>query len=158
MDKMDERVLREEEYEVSLEDLKKESDEIAKKLKEPNKTIEERLKDLPEDFFQNSIDLDNGNSIDIPEESEDENSEQKEDENEEDISDEQFDYTMMELMYLKRFDRQPEDDNSDLYPTDWYKDPDYQKQFEILSEAVAENKRISETKGYSELRKGKNIR
>lgn len=154
MDEMDERVFREEEYEVSLEDLKKENDEIKDKLKKQNKTIEERLKDLPEDFFQNSLDLDNGISIDIPEESEDENSNQKE----EDISDEQFDYAMMELTYLKNFDREPEDDNSDLYPNDWFRNQDYKKQFEILAEAVAENKRIAETKGYKDLRKGKYTR
>lgn len=155
---MDERVFKEEEYEVSLEDLKKEDDEIKKKLKEQNKTIEERLKDLPEDFFQNSLDLDNGIAIDIPEESEDENSKQKEDKNEEDISDEQFDYAMMELTYLKNFDREPEDDNSDLYPNDWFRNQDYKKQFEILAEAVAENKRIADTKGYKDLRKGKYTR
>ncbi len=155
---MDERVFKEEEYEVSLEDLKKEDDEIKKKLKEQNKTIEERVKDLPEDFFQNSLDLDNGIAIDIPEESEDENSKQKEDKNEEDISDEQFDYAMMELTYLKNFDREPEDDNSDLYPNDWFRNQDYKKQFEILAEAVAENKRIADTKGYKDLRKGKYTR
>ena len=155
---MDERVFKEEEYEVSLEDLKKEDDEIKKKLKEQNKTIEERVKDLPEDFFQNSLDLDNGIAIDIPEESEDENSKQKKDKNEEDISDEQFDYAMMELTYLKNFDREPEDDNSDLYPNDWFRNQDYKKQFEILAEAVAENKRIADTKGYKDLRKGKYTR
>ncbi len=136
---MNETEYKDEEFEVSLEDLKKTSDEIERKANEKRKTLEERLKDLPEDFFDDKIDPNKEN----PEEPEEE------------ISDEQFDYVMMELMYLKRFDRQPEDDNSDLYPRDWFKDQDFQRQFEILAEAVAENKRITETKGYSELRKGK---
>ena len=31
----------------------------------------------------------------------------------------------------------------------------YKKQFEILAEAIAENKKIEETKGYGELHKGR---
>ncbi|MBQ1550814.1 MAG: hypothetical protein IIZ67_01820 [Bacilli bacterium] len=137
---------KEEEFAVSLEDLKKTSDEIKRKLEEQKanyKSVEERFKDLPEDFFQGRP-----NPID----------ESPEDEIIEDISDEQFDCVMMELMYLKRFDREPEDDNSDLYPRDWFTNPDYKKQFEILAEAVAENKKIVETKGYNEFRKGKYTR
>lgn len=138
---MDNKPFTEEGYKEAIEhfgSLAKELEEKNKELKkELEKGYEERIKELPEDLRE-KYKLD-----ELPEESEEE------------ISQEQFDYVMLELMYLDKFNREPTDDNHDLYPNGWFEDPDYKKQFEILAEAIAENKKIEETKGYGELHKGR---
>jgi len=154
---MDNKPFTEEGYKEAIEhfgSLAKELEEKNEELKkELEKGYEERIKELPEDLRE-KYKLD-----EIPEESEEENPEGSEEENpeefDEEISQEQFDYVMLELMYLDKFNREPTDDNHDLYPNGWFEDPDYKKQFEILAEAIAENKKIEETKGYGELHKGR---
>lgn len=112
-----------------------------KEVQNTNLTAEEILKGVPEDFIKERIDP-NRDKADILE----------------DISEEQADCIMLDLLYLENFDRKPEDNNIDLYPDGWFENPDYKKQFEILVEAVVEEKKIVDTKKYNELRKGKYTR
>ncbi len=107
-----------------------------------NGGIEERLKNLPDDFKKNiptppEDDLDLGDL---------------------DISEEQQAYIMMDLLYLENNNRKPEDNNIDLYPDDWFDNQDYEKQFKILAEAVFDNKKIVDTNAYQETKKGKYTR
>lgn len=150
---MDNKAFTEEGYKETLEYFEAFGKELEKKNAELKKEIEKgyegRIKELPEDLRE-KYKLDEVRS----EEPDEENPE----EIDEEISQEQFDYVMMELMYLDKFNREPTDDNHDLYPNGWFEDSDYKKQFEILAEAVAENKKIEETKGYSELHKGRYTR
>ena len=151
---MDEEDIKEKEFEESLAKLR----EIDKELEQQRKScerimqelkrlgqmeIEERVKYLPKETGEKLKQEQDGGNIE---------------EIDEDISQDRFNCVMLETMYLKRFDREPTDDNSDLYPNDWFEDPDYKKQFEILAEAIAENKKINETKGYNELHKGRYTR
>ena len=135
---------RREEIDKELEQQRQSCERIRKELQRLGQMeIKERIKYLPEKTGEKlKQELDGGNIEKIDEE----------------ISQDRFNCVMLELMYLKGFDRAPTDDNSDLYPNDWFEDPDYKKQFEILTEAVAENKKIADTNGYNELHKGRYTR
>ena len=151
---MDEDYINEKKFEESLAKLREidkeielqrqNGERIRKELERfEEMEIEERIKYLPKKTGEKlKQEQDGGNIEEIDEE----------------ISQDRFNCVMLEIMYLKRFGREPTDDNSDLYPNDWFEDPDYKKQFEILTEAVAENKKIADTNGYNELHKGRYTR
>ena len=138
------RLAKRREIDKELEQQRQSCERIRKELQRLGQMkIEERINYLPEKTGEKlKQELDGGNIEKIDEE----------------ISQDRFNCVMLELMYLKGFDREPTDDNSDLYPNDWFEDPDYKRQFEILTEAVAENKKIADTNGYNELHKGRYTR
>lgn len=58
---------------------------------------------------------------------------------------------ILEIKYLKMFNREITydlDDNSDLYPNDWYINQDYELKSRILLEAIKNNKKIENTALY----------
>ena len=57
-------------------------------------------------------------------------------------------YIMMLGNFLKENGRNVEDDNSDLFPFDWYLSEDYKLKAEILYEAIQTKKKIVETEKY----------
>ena len=60
----------------------------------------------------------------------------------------------MEINYLTIFNRNLEDDNRDLYPSDWYTIEDYSKKTDILIEAVSNKLKIEDTEGYQKIIEG----
>lgn len=63
-------------------------------------------------------------------------------------------YVMMEISYIKEMGRNIEEDNSDLFPYDWYKTTNYILKSEILLEAIKTNTSITNTKKYQLLLEG----
>lgn len=61
---------------------------------------------------------------------------------------EKFLYIMMEGNFIKENGRNIEDDNSDLFPFNWYLSEDYKLKTEILYEAIQTKKKIVETEKY----------
>ena len=59
-----------------------------------------------------------------------------------------FIYVMMEGNFIKENGRNIEDDNSDLFPFNWYLSDDYKLKTEILYEAIQTKKKIVETEKY----------
>ena len=57
-------------------------------------------------------------------------------------------YVMIELRYLKENNRNINDNNSDLFPQNWYKINDYKLKTEIIYEAIKNKKKIKETNKY----------
>lgn len=57
-------------------------------------------------------------------------------------------YIMMLGNFLKENGRNIEDDNSDLFPFNWYLSDDYKLKAEILYEAIQTKKKIVETEKY----------
>lgn len=57
-------------------------------------------------------------------------------------------YIMMEANYLRELGRNLEDDNSDIFPFNWYLSNDYVLKTEILYEAIKTKKRIVEIEKY----------
>lgn len=57
-------------------------------------------------------------------------------------------YIMMLGNFLKENGRNVEDDNSDLFPFNWYLSEDYKLKAEILYEAIQTKKKIVETEKY----------
>ena len=57
-------------------------------------------------------------------------------------------YIMMLGNFLKENGRNIEDDNSDLFPFNWYLSEDYKLKAEILYEAIQTKKKIVETEKY----------
>ena len=57
-------------------------------------------------------------------------------------------YIMMEINFLKENNRNLNDDNSDLFPVDWYTSTNYQLKAEILLEAIQKKIKIVETDNY----------
>ena len=57
-------------------------------------------------------------------------------------------YIMMLGNFLKENGRNVEDDNSDLFPFNWYLSDDYKLKAEILYEAIQTKKKIVETEKY----------
>ena len=57
-------------------------------------------------------------------------------------------YIMMLGNILKENGRNVEDDNSDLFPFNWYLSDDYKLKAEILYEAIQTKKKIVETEKY----------
>ena len=55
---------------------------------------------------------------------------------------------MMEINFLKENNRNLNDDNSDLFPVDWYTSTNYQLKAEILLEAIQKKIKIVETDNY----------
>ena len=101
-----------------------------------------------QDMNNENIDINGGIEDilkDIPEDLKKQIEERKAEAEELDIPEEQMDCILMDLLYLENNDRKPGENNKDLYPVDWFDNPDYEKQFEILTEAVMEDKKIIET-------------
>ncbi len=61
-------------------------------------------------------------------------------------------YVMMEMNYLKENNRNINDDNSDLFPLNWYSFSDYKLKTEILYESIKNNEKIINTKKYNEIK------
>ena len=57
-------------------------------------------------------------------------------------------YIMMEANYLKEMGRNLNDDNTYLFPSDWYLFNDYVLKTGILYEAINKKKRIVDTEKY----------
>ena len=135
---MDEREIQNKNIEI--EDMNEEPQAVNEDSEKAKEDIEELIKDLPEDlqtYIKNRVE---GKEDDIS------------------IPQEQLDCILMNLLYLEAHDRIPGEDNIDLYPNDWFEDPDYNLQFKILTEAVMEKQKIIDTKSYNDSRKGKYTR
>lgn len=117
-----------------------------KKAQDRNVEVEELLKGVPEDFIKQRIDpvrnKANSDGLDIDDIN---------------IPEERLECVMMELLYLDSFKREPSDDNSDLFPNGWFEYSNYEKQFEILVEAIAKKQKITETDGYNEFVKKRHL-
>ena len=61
---------------------------------------------------------------------------------------------MMEISYIEMFGRKVEDNNYDLYPSDWNMIEDYSKKTDILIEAVKDQVKIEDTVGYQDVIEG----
>ena len=57
-------------------------------------------------------------------------------------------YVMMEINYLKENGRNLKEDNSDLFPGNWYLITDYKLKTAILYDAIKNHIKIIETSGY----------
>ena len=57
-------------------------------------------------------------------------------------------YVMMEMNYLKENNRSINDNNSDLFPLNWYRFSDYKLKTEILYESIKSKVKIINTKKY----------
>lgn len=71
--------------------------------------------------------------------------------------DKQMLYNMLEIDYLKMFNREISYDiyeNQDLYPNDWFLNQDYDFKSKILLEALKKNITIKETDLYATIIEG----
>lgn len=66
-------------------------------------------------------------------------------------------YNILEIRYIKMFGRNVSYDlsvNSDIYPSDWYSNDDYEFKSKVLMEALEKKINISETSLYQEIVEG----
>ena len=69
---------------------------------------------------------------------------------------EKFLYVMMEGNFIKENGRNIKEDNSDLFPYNWYLTDNYKLKTEILYEAIQTKKKIVETEKYQLMIEGVN--